>query len=232
MIGNEQTAERFAKNNSLIDELVTRMHDLEEKFRAQFNEAPMQQSLYEIIASVNKDQSDDIDPLKLCAIFTDFAESFLDRAFDYDKVLKQNAKLNNELHKANDLIRRLTDENEYHLSKLKYLAKQLEIYKDSWRGKLTEKSVERQISDLMSERDKEVEELKNKLANTEKEFVKFKFENRNAPLNNSHLNFDDSKNFNDLKANNISRSAINPNFSIDKLYGELSSMDRNQLIEY
>jgi hypothetical protein len=50
--------------------------------------------------------------------------------------MDQNSKLNKELYKANDLIRRLTDENEYHLSKLKFMAKQLEIYKNTWKGKL------------------------------------------------------------------------------------------------
>lgn len=73
--------------------------------------------------------------------------------------MNQNAKLNSELYKANDLIKRLTDENEFHLGKIKSLAQQLDIYKDSWRGKLTEKSVERQISELISQKDSQIDDI-------------------------------------------------------------------------
>jgi hypothetical protein len=233
MLNNEPPAESFSNDPTLVDELVSRMNDLEQKFKGQFNQLPMQQTLYEIISSMTNDETTTIEPLKLCAIFSDFAESFLDRSIDSDKLLGQNSKLNNELHKANDLIRRLTNENEYHLSKLKYLAKQLQIYKDSWKGKLTEKAVEHQISALISERDKEVDELRNKLADTEKEFVRFKFENRNSGINQSHQNFnEDSHNFSDLKGQNVSKSMIPKTMNMDKLYDELISMDKHQLIEY
>lgn len=228
---NDHTAESLPNENSLVDELITRMNDLEERYKAQFKENPMPQTLYEIINSMSSEDSA-IDPLRLCAIFSDIAESFLDRAVDSDKLLKQNSKLNNELHKANDLIRRLTEENEYHLNKLKFLAKQLEIYKDSWKGKLTEKSVERQISELLSEKDREVEEVRNKLETTEKEFMRYKFENRNS-LNQSKLNADDEfRNFSDLKSESLRKSMVPRSFNIDKLYDELATMEHTQLIEY
>lgn len=131
----DPTIETSFNENTLIDELVTKMGDLETKFRDKFRKDPLPHSLIEIIQ--NESQEQPVDPLKLCAIFSDFAEAYLEEAFDCNQVADQNSKLNKELYKANDLIRRLTDENEYHLSKLKFMAKQLEIYKNTWRGKVS-----------------------------------------------------------------------------------------------
>ena len=166
MSANEPTGESTYYENELINELANKMAELEDKYKQNFKDNPLHNSLEEIITSISNDQQ--INPMKLCAIFTDFAEAFLNKALESDQIMKQNFKLNNELLKANDLIRRLTDENEYHLNKIKGLAKQIDIYKESWRGKLTEKSVERQISELIEQRETQIDELRNKLANTEK----------------------------------------------------------------
>lgn len=172
----EHNGESIINENALIEDLVSRMTELESKFIDKFDHSPMRKTIINIVSDESKDNS--IDPLKLCAIFTDFADTFLEKAFDTSQTIDQNTKLSKELYKANDLIRRLTDENEYHLNKLKYLAKQLEIYKDSWRGKMTEQSVERQISDLLKQKDEEVQDLKSKLSATEQEYTQYRLQNK------------------------------------------------------
>lgn len=66
----------------------------------------------------------------------DLSDIFLNKAAtsekDFDQRMSQQMKT--ELHKANDLIRRLSEENEYHLRQVERLVRKLEIYKQSARG--------------------------------------------------------------------------------------------------
>jgi len=234
MSANEATGESTIEDNTLIDELVTRMTELEEKYREKFNANPLHRNLIEIISSISEDKP--VNSMQLCAIFSDYSEAFLDKAFEYNQTMDQNGKLNKELYKANDLIRRLTDENEYHLSKLKFLAKQLEIYKDSWRGKLTEQSVERQIHDLVGERDGEVEDLRKKLMDAEDEIAKKNreiksYQNELTPSKKNPVD-DESRQFSDLKNSNFHSFKGQRPFDSDKLFNDLTNMDHNTLAEH
>ena len=230
MSANEPTGEWTFDENDLISELMNKMSELEDRYRQSFSDTPLHKTLSEIVNSVSDEQH--IDSMKLWAIFTDFAEAFLEKAVEANKTLDQNVKLNNELFKANDLIRRLTDENEYHLNKIKGLAKQLDIYKESWRGKLTEKSVERQISEIIEQKDSHIEELRNKLADTEKEFMKLRVDSTNNKSPSKLYIDDDSKNFTELKGSEIKDNSLRRSINIDKIYDDLIQMDHKQLVEH
>ncbi|CAI2384766.1 unnamed protein product [Moneuplotes crassus] len=240
MSTHENTGESSLNDNTLTDELLSRVAELETKFRDQFDHNPLQKNVYEIVSDQTK--GDNIDPYMLCAIFTDFAESFLEKAFDTTQTIQQNDKMSKELYKANDLIRRLTDENEYHLGKLKSLGKQLELYKESWRGKMTEQSVERQISDLLKQKDEEVEDLKLQLTSVEQDFAQFRVEAKNSIENmpgientpaKTFVNEEsEPKQFSELKGNDPSKYRIPKSMNFDQIYNELTCMDHKTLLDH
>jgi len=233
MSTQEATGESMINENTLEDELIFRMNELESKYKSQFDHIPLHKPLNDIVRMESNDEQ--LDPLKLCAIFTDFADAFLDKAFDCTQTMEQNNNLSKELYKANDLIRRLTEENEYYLKKYKYLTSQLEIYKDSWRGKLTEQSVERQISDLLKNKDEEVQSLKGKLSNTEQEFAQYRFDTKTnthgTPSKKYISEGNESKHFSELKGNDPSKYKIPKTMNFEQQYEELMNTDHRELVD-
>lgn len=90
--------------------------------------------------------------------------------------------MKSELHKANDLIRRLSEENEYHLRQVERLVRKLEIYKQSARGSSAVRKAERKMKEIESERDEEINDLRARLDEKENLIMGLQKEERTSRL--------------------------------------------------